>query len=63
MNAQEREIVIDAAGAVSAAVMCFGTESKETELAIKRLYNDLGDIIDEKACKWCSCQAERIYDV
>jgi hypothetical protein len=63
VDRQERETIIDAAGAISAATMCFGAGSKETELAIKQLYNVLGDISDEKACQRCSCQSERIYDV
>ena len=63
VNRQERETIIDAAGAISAATMCFGAESKETELAIKQLYNLLDDMEGGKACKQCSCQGERIYDV
>ena len=63
MKAYERDIVIDAAEAVSAAVMCFGAESKEAELAIKRLYNHLDDLEGGQACKQCSCASERIYDV
>lgn len=63
VDRQERDAIIEAADAISATAMCFGADSKETELAIKRLYNHLGDIVEEKGCKHCSCQGERIYDV
>jgi hypothetical protein len=62
VNRQERETIIDAAGAVATASAYFGASGKETELAIKRLCSLLDDITGEKSCERCSCQAERIYD-
>lgn len=61
MDNRERDSLVDAAEAISLSVRIYGKGSKETELAIKHLYNYLDRY--EKDCEYCRQPFNKVYDV
>lgn len=61
MDKRERDSIVEAAEAISFSVRSHGKNSKETELAIKHLYNYLDGY--EKECEYCRQPFNKMYDV